>query len=308
MVGSNIVVETILLLSARERVEVTNIMHPSCHCHRSKRRLAFHACISILLRAIVMFAFVFAAHGFRSGCTTSSSSSRRLRLRMMHREGKVGTNDCSDTHKKQRRKFIQQSSASIASLCLPVLLPQQQRAALATDYEVTQRLPSEPYTRTPASPADKFQFSYTVTPPSSFVASNKPLKTHLDEINFAPPDIRGYTLGITVDPVRISSIQQFGSPEEVAARVVTAEVARDGVFEVTLAKDPKEDAASGGGDGGYDIEYISDGKRGKKRFVTRIYVKNGFLYVLTVQSKESEYDKAREAEVFECVKSFKPLS
>ena len=210
--------------------------------------------------------------------------------------------DYSETNNNQRRDFIQQSSVSIASLFLPLNV-----AHAMTDLteEVTPRLPSDPYIRTPSS-NDKFQFSYTVTPPPSFVASNKPLKTHLDEINFAPPDVRGYTLGITVDPVRISSIQQFGTPEEVAARVVTAEVNRDGVFEVTLAKDPKEDVASGGG--GYDIEYISDGKRGRKRFVTRIYVRGGFLYVLTVQSKESEYDAVRETEVLNCVKSFRPLS
>ncbi|KAL3758512.1 hypothetical protein ACHAWU_008266 [Discostella pseudostelligera] len=215
----------------------------------------------------------------------------------------VGGSDDSEVHNKQRRRIIQQSAASMASFFLS-LLPQQQQVALASTDLTDEVLSSEPYTRTSSN--EKFQFSYTVTPPPSFVASNKPLKTHLDEINFAPPDVRGYTLGITVDPVRISSIHQFGTPEEVAARVVTAEVNRDGVFEVTLAKDPKEDTTSGCG--GYDIEYISDGKRGKKRFVTRIYVKDGFLYVLTVQSKESEYDSAREAEVLECVKSFKPLS
>jgi len=203
---------------------------------------------------------------------------------------------------KRRRHIIQQSSAAIASILLPI-----PTVALASDditdgTATSSRQPSEPYIHTP-SPNDKFKFSYTVTPPPSFVPSNKPLKTHLDEINFSPPDIRGYSLGITVDPVRISKMQEFGTPEEVAARVVTAEVNRDGVFKVTLAKDPTEDASAGC----YDIEYISDGKRGTKRFVTRIYVRDGFLYVLTAQSKEGEYDKMREADVLECVKSFSPL-
>lgn len=287
-------------------------MHPSFNRnHRSRRQFS--------ISPMVMFAV--AAQGFRSGFTTPSPSSHLelLRLGVIHQEpradmftgihAKERASECLEANYKQRRKFMQQSAASIASLFLP-LQPQQLAALAINDLaeEVAQhQSPSEPYTRTPVSSTDKFQFSYTVTPPPSFVASNKPLKTHLDEINFAPPDLRGYTLGITVDPVRISSIQQFGSPEEVAARVVTAEVNRDGVFEVTLAKDPKEDATSGGGGGGYDIEYISDGKRGKKRFVTRIYVRDGFLYVLTVQSKESEYDRMREAEVMECVNSFKPL-
>jgi len=190
-------------------------------------------------------------------------------------------NDESLTDNQRRRMVIQQLSATVASL-LVLFSPNSASSIVVT---------SEPYIRTP-SLKDKFQFGYTVTPPPTFVSSNKPLKTHLDEINFSPPDVRGYTLGITVDPVRISSIREFGSPEEVAARVVTAEVNRDGVFEVTLAKDPREDAS--GGVGCYDIEYISDGKRGKKRYVTRIYIKDGFLYVLTVQSKEDEFDKGRE--------------
>jgi hypothetical protein len=188
-----------------------------------------------------------------------------------------------------RRMIIRQLSSLVLCPIVGAATP-----AFASDEE-------QAYIRTP-SPNDKFKFSYTVTPPPSFVPGNKPLKTHLDEINFSPPDVRGYTLGVTVDPVRISSIKEFGTPEEVAARVVTAEVNRDGVFEVTLAKDPVEDSA-----GCYDIEYISDGKRGKKRFATRIYIKDGFLYVLTVQSKEAEFDETREKEVQACIKSFRPL-
>lgn len=203
-------------------------------------------------------------------------------------------NSESLTDNNQRRMVIQQLSATTASF-LVLLSPNSASSIVVT---------SEPYIRSP-SLKDKFQFGYTVTPPPTFISSNKPLKTHLDEINFSPPDVRGYALGITVDPVRISSIREFGSPEEVAARVVTAEVNRDGVFEVTLAKDPRE--YTSGGVGCYDIEYISDGKRGKKRYVTRIYIKDGFLYVLTVQSKEDEFDKAREVEVMECVKSFRPI-
>lgn len=194
----------------------------------------------------------------------------------------------------QRRNFLQQVSVVTSSLFLGLTLPSPANAETTAETQQSGEYVSLPNQK----------FSYTVTPPPSFTASNKPLKTHLDEINFSPPDVRGYTLGITVDPVRIKSIREFGTPEEVAARVVTAEVNRDGVFQVTLAKDPVEDAAAGGC---YDIEYISEGKRGIKRFVTRIYIKDGFLYVLTVQSKEDEYDKEREKEVVACVKSFRPL-
>ena len=188
-----------------------------------------------------------------------------------------------------RRLFIKQLVISASSGL--ILAPQLAFA----DTETQQ--PSSAY----VSPPNQ-KFSYTVTPPPYFTTGNKPLKTHLDEINFSSQEVRGYTFGITVDPVRIKSIREFGTPEEVAARVVTAEVNRDGVFQVTLAKDPVEDA-----NGCYDIEYISEGKRGIKRFVTRIYIKDGFLYVLTAQSKNDEYDNDREKEVLASVKSFRPL-
>lgn len=90
---------------------------------------------------------------------------------------------------------------------------------------------------------------------------------------------------------------QFGTPEEVAARVVTAEVNRDGVFEVTLLKDPE--IVDGTGDGSsssssppyYVLEYLSAGKRGRKVYKNKIFVSsNQLLYVLTAQCKEENYN------------------
>ena len=147
-------------------------------------------------------------------------------------------------------------------------------------------------------------YGYTFVPPPGFAPGKKPVQTHRDEVNFNLEDGSAprYTYGVTVDPVRISTLAEFGKPEEVAARVVTAEVNRDGIFEVTLAADPVEVAGSGA----YAIEYISDGKRGKKHFVTRIFVKEQRLYVLTAQVKEDEYAD-REKEIRECVQTFRPL-
>ena len=145
-------------------------------------------------------------------------------------------------------------------------------------------------------------YGYTFVPPPGFAPGKKPVQTHLDEVNFNLEGVPKYTFGVTVDPVRINSLKEFGTPEEVAARVVTAEVNRDGIFEVTLAKDPMEDGETGA----YAIDYVSDGKRGKKHFVTRIFVKDQKLYVMTAQVKEEEYAE-REKEILGCVKTFKPL-
>uniref|UniRef100_A0A7S1Z306 PsbP C-terminal domain-containing protein n=1 Tax=Ditylum brightwellii TaxID=49249 RepID=A0A7S1Z306_9STRA len=156
-----------------------------------------------------------------------------------------------------------------------------------------------------ASVATKFirqgkGYAYEFLPPAGFKEGNKPLKTHLDEVNFAKEGApRGYQYGVTVDPVRIDSLRQFGTPEEVAARVVTAEVNRDGIFQVTLVKDPVENPNNGC----YEIDYLSDGKRGKKNFVTRIFIQKNMLYVLTAQAKVENYEEL-EQEMLDCVKTF----
>ena len=90
---------------------------------------------------------------------------------------------------------------------------------------------------------------------------------------------------------------KFGKPEEVAARVVTAEVNRDGIFEVTLLSDPYE------ADGAYVLEYLSVGKRGNKHYYNKIFIANNQLYVLTAQAKEDTFPDVKE-EMKKTVESF----
>ena len=98
---------------------------------------------------------------------------------------------------------------------------------------------------------------------------------------------------------------KFGTPEEVAAKVVTAEVNRDGVFEVTLVNDPV--AVEEDGVLSYILNYLSVGKRGDKRFVAKICIQNQRLYALTGQIAEADY-KSKEKEIFKAVESFRVLS
>jgi hypothetical protein len=95
---------------------------------------------------------------------------------------------------------------------------------------------------------------------------------------------------------------QFGSPEQVAARVVTAEVNRDGIFEVTVVKDPYQS-----NDGGYILEYLSVGKRGNKHVINKILIANNLLYVLTAQAKEDAFSESKELqeEMMRSVHSFR---
>lgn len=157
----------------------------------------------------------------------------------------------------------------------------------------------------------KLPFAYKFVLPASPSPTNKPLQTHLDEVNLPITNkipegrdcaLKSYTYGVTVDPIRIQSLRQFGTPNEVAAKIVMAELRRDGVLDVTMGRDPTEDSVSGG----YDVEYISDGTRGKKHFVTRTIVDDGKLYVLTAQCKEDDW-KYVEDEVWASVATFQVL-
>ena len=148
------------------------------------------------------------------------------------------------------------------------------------------------------------RFRYEFQPPQGFSGPDqKPLKTHLDEVNFQSPDFSGYQFGITVDPVRIESLAEFGTAEQVAAKVVLAEVNRDGVFDVKLAEDPVS-VFDGSGRTFYQLNYISNGKRGSKRFVAKFYVQNQMLLALTAQCKEENF-ASNKLSILEAVDSFR---
>ena len=87
--------------------------------------------------------------------------------------------------------------------------------------------------------------------------------------------------------------------------MVLAEVNRDGIFEVTLVKDPV--AVEEDGVLSYILNYLSQGKRGDKRFVAKFTIQNQRLYALTAQVAEADYN-GKEKELMKAVDSFRVLS
>jgi hypothetical protein len=209
-----------------------------------------------------------------------------------------------------RRSFLNKHNAAILSTvaCLVVTNPSN---AVSSSSDTTH----SPFTRT----SDRFAYSFQ--PPDSLTQSNKPLKTHLDEVNFIASDNdKSYQIGITVDPVRINSLVEFGTPAEVAAKVVLAEVNRDGVYNVTLLQDPmagqqqQSAAAKSSTDSAttsvtpgavdyYQLDYLSQGKRGDKRFVCKFLIYRNMLYALTAQCRQEDYDRL-SSELLPAVESF----
>jgi len=140
------------------------------------------------------------------------------------------------------------------------------------------------------SPKDgSFKLSLSLPSSDQFSLKQKPLKTHAEELTFCPSDsserCSAKTFGVTVDPVKIKSLSEFGSPEEIVERIADAERGRDGIFEVKVAGFAPVKG------GGVDVDYISKGKRGEKFVSTRTYVLNQKLFVFTSSVKgEAGFD------------------
>ena len=63
---------------------------------------------------------------------------------------------------------------------------------------------------------------YQLQPPAGWIETSKPGADAL----FQDPHEKGTTLGVTVTPVRIASLDQFGSVEQIAGRLLGAERAK----------------------------------------------------------------------------------
>ena len=68
--------------------------------------------------------------------------------------------------------------------------------------------------------ADEWALQY----PSGWRPTEKPVKTHLSERLLNSDTRKGVSIGVTVDPIKISSLEAFGTPEEVAGRVPAREL------------------------------------------------------------------------------------
>jgi hypothetical protein len=105
------------------------------------------------------------------------------------------TNDQHCRPRLGRRAWVQQWLVAVPSAAAVVLAGAPIRA-------VAQEKENGRFTR------EAKDFAYSVTPPPGFQQTQKPVKTHLDEINFISDTVKGYQFGITVDPVRINSLKE----------------------------------------------------------------------------------------------------
>mmetsp|Transcript_17072 Transcript_17072/g.25248 ORF Transcript_17072/g.25248 Transcript_17072/m.25248 type:complete len:231 (+) Transcript_17072:70-762(+) len=138
--------------------------------------------------------------------------------------------------------------------------------------------------QTYAPPDGSFSFQY----PSDFKFYKKLIKTHQFEVNAKSSSVKGFEIGVAVDPVRIDSLDQFGSVEEVGKKVVDVELSKDGCIDAKL-----KSFSSNRSNGllSYTISYLVENTHYTSGFESKIFIANKKLYVCTGKCKQSDLDK-----------------
>lgn len=115
---------------------------------------------------------------------------------------------------------------------------------------------------------------YTIRYPSTWELSSKAGA----DVLFKDTQRRGVNLGISILPVRIESVQDYGTVDEVAEKILQTENAKDGNISSTLIKSDSLELASGSL--AYDYQYEIQTTRGTKRILSRVCIRNGELFVV----------------------------
>jgi hypothetical protein len=135
----------------------------------------------------------------------------------------------------------------------------------------------------PASAADAFTSpdkGYSLSPPPGWTLTSK---AGADAF-FSPPDgaPRGASLGVVVLPVRLRDLAGAGTLDQVGARLLDAEKAKDGTLGVALTRSEAiepQDASSAVPS--YRFEYVLATSRAFKTVVTATAVARGRLFIVT---------------------------
>ena len=129
--------------------------------------------------------------------------------------------------------------------------------------------------------------AFAFVAPETFNAKPKPVKTHLDEVIYKDENRR--EIGVVVDRVKLDRLVDFGSPAFVGDKVVASERNRDGVTSATLRNARQVDVA---GETYFELAYENESSRGNNQFLSRIAVRDGRLFIMTLKARVDDADAA----------------
>lgn len=97
------------------------------------------------------------------------------------------------------------------------------------------------------------------------------------DVLFRDPQVKKATLGVTVLPVRIATLREFGSLEQVAEKLVSAERAKESTLGVRMVSSVQRDTGNGAA---YDFLYQLDSTRGRSTIAASVTIVNSKLYIV----------------------------
>ncbi|XP_057830830.2 psbP domain-containing protein 2, chloroplastic isoform X3 [Cryptomeria japonica] len=127
---------------------------------------------------------------------------------------------------------------------------------------------------------DKIE-GFTLLIPSDWKKVDKAGATVL----FEDPVVKSNNIGVVVNPIRISSLKEFGTPQVVAEKLLQAEKKKPSTNDARLIK--VDQRPIHGDIPLYELEYALDSSRGIKRVLSAVTIASKKLYLLNIAYSDS---------------------
>eukprot|EP00198_Chlamydomonas_reinhardtii_P006638 XP_001695974.1 PsbP-like protein [Chlamydomonas reinhardtii] len=173
---------------------------------------------------------------------------------------------------------------ALASMAVAVAAQQLGPASTARAEEASAVAASTSGAEQAAAPGPLTQYNntaqkYQLLVPASWESKGKAGADAL----FEDPARRSTSVGVTVNPVKVASIDKFGSLAEVGDKLLEAEKKKESTLAVSLVS--SSERQGGAGAKLYEYEYELDSTRGRKRILNTVTIFNSRLYILNAAYK-----------------------
>ncbi|EFJ49441.1 hypothetical protein VOLCADRAFT_117237 [Volvox carteri f. nagariensis] len=192
-----------------------------------------------------------------------------------------------------RRALLILSSIALASSCQGVRsLARAEGSSSATDSagHTDDAAAAPAAAATALAPYNNAKQRYTLMVPSTWDVKGKAGA----DVLFEDPSRRSTSVGVTVNPVKVASIQQFGELGQVGNKLLEAERKKESTLGVVLLGSSQRVGTSGATL--YEYEYELDSTRGRKRILNTVTIFNSRLYILNASYKCDKEGCGEEAE------------
>ncbi|KAL6748977.1 PsbP-domain-containing protein [Haematococcus lacustris] len=122
---------------------------------------------------------------------------------------------------------------------------------------------------------------YALVPPMGWERKDKAGA----DVLFEDPARRSSSLGVTVSPVRVASIEEFGGLDSVGSALLEAERKKESTLGVSLLTSIERLSPGSSGARLYEYEYELDSTRGRKRVINTVTIHKARLYILNAAYK-----------------------